>query len=316
MVIRLVAVAAFATLVACVPQPAPDSDATPAVAREANDAVDRRQLMADLTILAADDMQGRGAGTPGGEQARAYVVSRFEALGLAAPPSGRLQPFQRQGRRGPVSGFNVLGVVRSTATPERWIVVSAHYDHLGVRDGQTYNGADDNASGVASLLELARRLRRTAPRHSVLLVAFDAEEQGLSGARHYVENPVVPLAATAVNLNLDMTAREDDGVLWVTGTHQNPSLRPPLEALAPVGPVRLRFGKDTPQDLGENNWVNASDHAAFHARGVPFVYLGADYHADYHQPTDDVARIRPEVFAAATELVLRAFRALDEGLDR
>lgn len=276
---------------------------------------DLAQLLADVRILSADDMQGRGAGTPGGERARAYVVGRFEQLGLAPPPSGRLQPFTRQGRRGPVSGVNVLGAVVGTERPERWIVVTAHYDHVGVRGGRIYNGADDNASGVATMLELARRLRAAPPRHSVLFVAFDAEEVGLQGARAYVEAPAVPLAATALNLNLDMTAREDDGVLWVTGTHQNPSLRPMLEPIAPVGPVRLRFGKDTPQDTGADNWVAASDHAPFHERGVPFIYLGADYHPDYHQPTDDFERIRPEVLAAATELVIAAFRAADAGLD-
>lgn len=276
---------------------------------------DLAQLLADVRILSADDMQGRGAGTPGGERARAYVVGRFEQLGLAPPPSGRLQPFTRQGRRGPVSGVNVLGAVVGTERPERWIVVTAHYDHVGVRGGRIYNGADDNASGVATMLELARRLRAAPPRHSVLFVAFDAEEVGLQGARAYVEAPAVPLAATALNLNLDMTAREDDGVLWVTGTHQNPSLRPMLEPIAPVGPVRLRFGKDTPQDAGADNWVAASDHAPFHERGVPFIYLGADYHPDYHQPTDDFERIRPEVLAAATELVIAAFRAADAGLN-
>ncbi len=300
----------------CAAQP-PSAGLTPASTVETGAvSMDVAQLTADLNTLASDDMEGRAAGTPGGERARAYVVRRFEQLRLAPPPSGRLQPFTRGGRRGPVSGVNVLGLIRGSERPDRWIVVTAHYDHEGVRDGRIYNGADDNASGVATMLELARRLGATRPRHSVLFIAFDAEERGLQGARAYVEAPSVPLADTALNLNLDMTARLDDGFLWVTGTYQHPSFRPLLEPIGIVDGVRLRFGKDTPQDTGANNWVSASDHAAFHERGIPFLYLGADYHADYHQPTDDVERINPRVFAAGTELTIQAFHALDAGLDR
>lgn len=278
--------------------------------------VDQAILLNDVRTLSSDSMEGRGAGTPGGERARAYVAARFEALGLTAPASGRLQPFTREGRRGAVSGANVLGVVRGTRTPDRWIIVSAHYDHLGVRDGQIYNGADDNASGVASMLEVARQLREHPPEHSVLFIAFDAEERGLLGARAYVDAPAVPLDATSLEFNLDMTAREDDGRLWVTGTYQNPRLRPILEPIGPSGPVRLAFGKDTPQDTGENNWVMTSDQGPFAERNMAFLYFGADYHPDYHRPTDDFERVRPEVLTGATDLIVRSFRALDAALDR
>ncbi|MDB5422085.1 MAG: peptidase, partial [Brevundimonas sp.] len=132
-----------------------------------------------------------------------------------------------------------------------------------------------------------------------------------------VQAPPVPLSSIAVNLNFDMTARaETDGHLWVTGTHQNPALRPILDPIAAVGPVSLAFGKDTPEDTGENNWVEASDHGAFYKAGIPFLYLGVDYHPDYHRPSDDFERITPAVFGASTELAIAAFRALDQALDR
>ena len=279
------------------------------------------QLLDDVRILSADDMEGRGTGTPGGERARAYVVARLEALGVAPAPFGRLQPFEGTGPspQGPAAyrGVNVLGLIPGTRVGDRYIVVSAHYDHVGMHDGQIYNGADDNASGVATMLELAKRLKAQAPEHSVLLVAFDGEERGLLGAREFVKAPPVPLSSIALNLNFDMTARaETDGHLWVTGTYQHPNLRPILEPLPAVGPVSFAFGKDTPQDEGENNWVSASDQGAFHDKGVPFLYMGIDYHPDYHRPTDDFERIRPEVFTAATELAIAGFRALDRSLDR
>lgn len=286
-------------------------------APEAAPAVDS-QLWEDLSILAADDMEGRGPSTPGGEKARAYIVSRFEEMGIAAPAMGRLQPFQATTRRGAVvNGVNVLGVIPGTRRGDRYIVVTAHYDHVGIADGQIHNGADDNASGVATMLALAADLKRQAPEHSVIFVAFDAEESGLLGARHFVEAPPVPLESIALNLNFDMTARaETDGKLWVTGTYQHPTFRPLLEGIAPVGGVSLAFGKDTPEDTGANNWVEASDHGAFFRAKVPFLYLGVEFHPDYHKPTDDVDRVQPAVFQSSTTLAIRSFRALDAGLSR
>jgi Zn-dependent M28 family amino/carboxypeptidase len=290
------------------------AEAPPAPAAPAVDA----QLWSDLSILAADDMQGRGPSTPGGEKARAYIVARFEEMGIAAPAMGRLQPFQATSRRGAtVNGVNVLGVIPGTRRGDRYIVVTAHYDHVGAPDGVIHNGADDNASGVATMLALAAELKRRAPEHSVIFVAFDAEESGLLGAKHFVEAPPVPLESIALNLNFDMTARaETDSKLWVTGTYQNPSFRPLLEGIAPVGGISLAFGKDTPQDTGANNWVEASDHGAFFRANVPFLYLGVEFHPDYHQPTDDVERVQPAVFQSSTTLAIQSFRALDAGLSR
>ncbi len=279
------------------------------------------QLLEDVRILAADDMGGRDTGTPGGEMARNYIVGRLEGLGVAAPPMGRLQPWELSGRTrsGPkvFNGVNIIGVIPGTRVTDKYIVVTAHYDHVGTNDGQIFNGADDNASGVATMLALAADLKRQAPEHSVLIVALDGEEHGLLGAKHFVEAPPVPLTSVAMNLNFDMTARaETDGKLWVTGTYQHPSFRPILEALPADGAVALAFGKDTPQDTGADNWVEASDHGAFYRAQVPFLYLGVNYHADYHRPSDDFERITPSVFVSATSLSIASFRALDAALNR
>jgi Zn-dependent M28 family amino/carboxypeptidase len=279
------------------------------------------QLIADLRILSADDMEGRDTGAPGGERARAYLVSRLEAMGVAAPPLGRLQPFSAEGRAPEgtrtFNGTNILGLIPGTRVSDKYIVVTAHYDHVGMNGGEIYNGADDNASGVATVLELARRLKETPPEHNVIIALLDGEERSLLGAKHFVAVPPVPLASIALNLNFDMTARaETDSRLWVTGTYQNPTLKPLLETIQPVGGVALAFGKDTPQDTGADNWVEASDHAAFHRAGLPFLYLGVDYHADYHRPSDDFDKVDPAVFTSVTELAVASFRALDTGLNR
>lgn len=299
----------------------PMAKTEPAAVEAPAPAVDHAQLLEDLRILSADDMQGRDTGSEGGARARDYIVARLEALGVQAPPMGRLQPWEMQGRSptGPRTwnGTNIIGLIRGTRVTDRYIVLTAHYDHVGVHEGQIYNGADDNASGVATVLEIARRLKAEAPEHSVLLVFFDGEERGLLGARHFVEAPPVPLTSIALNLNLDMISRpETDGKLWAVGTYQHPNLRPLLEGIAPNGDVSLAFGKDTPQDEGNDNWVNASDHAPFHGAGLPFIYLGVNYHPDYHRPSDDFEKVIPAMFGSAAELSYSAFRALDRGQSR
>ena len=195
----------------------------------------------------------------------------------------------------------------------RAVLLVAHYDSV-----PTAAGAADDGSGVAALLEAARAQRAgPPPRNDVIFLFTDGEERGLLGAKHFVQAPPVPLASIAMNLNFDMIARaETNGKGWVAGTYQHPTFRPILETIPANGAVTLAFGKDTPQDTGENNWVEASDQGAFFAAQVPFLYLGVDYHPDYHRPSDDYERITPSVFQSAAELSVSAFRALDQGLDR
>lgn len=310
-------IAAALTLAACETTTAPAGPETPVAVASA----DYAQLMEDLRILSADDMQGRDTGSEGGAKAREYIVGRLEAMGVQPSPMGRLQPWEMLGRTREgtktFNGTNIIGVIPGTRVADKYIVVTAHYDHVGVNDGQIFNGADDNASGVATMLELARRLKANPPEHSVLIVALDGEERGLLGAKHFVEAPPVPLSSISMNLNFDMTARADsDGKLWVTGTYQNPYFRPVLEGIGPRGTVSLAFGKDTPEDKGADNWVEASDHAAFHRAGLPFLYFGVNYHPDYHRPTDDFDKVVPATFQSSTELAIAGFRALDAWLDQ
>ncbi|MFZ4164552.1 M28 family peptidase [Brevundimonas sp. NPDC058933] len=313
----LTAIAAALTLAACETTTPTETATPPAAASPA----DYAQLMDDLRILSADDMQGRDTGSEGGAKAREYIVGRLEALGVQPSPMGRLQPWEMQGRTREgvktFNGVNIIGVIPGTRVADKYIVVTAHYDHVGVNDGQVFNGADDNASGVATMLELAKRLKANPPEHSVLIVALDGEERSLLGAKHFVEAPPVPLSSISMNLNFDMTARADsDGKLWVTGTYQHPYFRPVLERIAPRGAVSLAFGKDTPEDKGADNWVEASDHAAFHRAGLPFLYFGVNYHEDYHRPTDDFDKVVPATFQSSTELAIEGFRALDQWLDQ
>lgn len=301
---RLMALAAALLLSACVHGGA---SATPAAA-----STDR--LMADVNALSADAMQGRGFGQPGGLMARDYVVGAFQEAGLEPLTDDWLLPFTAPAgarRPAPIDGANVAGVVRGTQDPDRWIVVTAHYDHEGVRNGQVYNGADDNASGTAALFELARLLRDHPPRHSVMLLALDGEEAGLLGARAFAANPPIPLDAVVLNINLDMIARGDNGILWVVGTRLYPALVPVIDGLPQQAGVERRYGYDDPAVTGRGNWVNLSDQAAFHARGVPFIFFSVDDHADYHQPTDDADLIDADWYRGAVQTAWEALAAVD-----
>lgn len=284
-----------------------------AVSATAQPRVDAARLMADLTYLADDARGGRLPETPGGREARAFVERRFRALGLTPFEGGYVRPFAFVGRDTTTRiGANVAGFVRGTVRPDSFLVVTAHFDHVGTREGEVYNGADDNASGTAGLMALAAHFAAHPPRHTVVFVAFDAEEQGLRGARAFVADPPVPLERIILNVNLDMIARGDKGELYAAGTHYTPRLCAPLErAAVGVTGVTLRFGHDSPDLPPQDNWTMQSDHGAFHVAGVPFLYFGVEDHPDYHRPTDDADRVNPAFYAAAVELILRAVEALD-----
>ena len=271
----------------------------------------------DVRILSADDMEGRGVGTPGGAKARAYIVKRFGQIGLKPQGKAFEQPFTFKPKFAfkDVTGVNLVARIEGTSSSDKVLVVSAHYDHLGVRKGQVYNGADDNASGVAGLLAVAEAFKARPPRHTVLIVAFDGEESGLKGAKAFVADPPVPLAKIGLNVNFDMISKNAKGELYVSGAGPQPFLKPVLEGVARTAPVKLKLGHDTDADGKENNWTQQSDQGPFAAAGVPWVYFGVEDHPEYHQPTDDFATVPQDFFKRAVATVITATRALDDDLD-
>jgi len=276
----------------------------------AQDAVYADMLMQDVHALSADDMAGRAANTPGGERARDYIERRFTELGLQTHRGPFTYPIDRR-RTG--RGTNVMAIIRGSERPDKVIVVSAHYDHVGVDRGRIYNGADDNASGVSALFAFAAALRQAPPRHSVLLVAFDAEELGLYGARVFMQQPPVPASAILLNINMDMVARGDRGLLWAVGPRLHPALRPAVEAAGAASPIPLRFGRDSlrPDSESEDDLTLRSDQGAFGLAGIPFVLFHTGEHDDYHEPTDDADKIDPRRYARIVATMLDALRRLD-----
>lgn len=281
--------------------------------------LDATRLLGHVRTLAADSFAGRRAGTPGGAMARAYVRSAFQGAGLQ-PVGGSLEhPFSFPRRDSTlVQAANVVGMVRGTRSPGRYIVVTAHFDHVGgpaVNGDSIYNGADDNASGTAALIELARYVAAHPPENSMLFVGFDAEESGLRGARAFVTNPPVPRDSIVMNINMDMVSRSPAGELYAVGTYAYPVLKPYIERAVTTGRVKLLTGHEGPAVTGSDNWTNSSDHGPFNAQKTPFLYFGVEDHPGYHKPSDEFAQITPVFFANAAETVLDVLLDLDRNLE-
>jgi hypothetical protein len=273
---------------------------------------DGQALLATIAALAAPEMQGRGAGSEGGRRARGFIESRLTAMrATPALPSGFAMPFEFTSKAGAtVSAANLVARCEGRRPAAPAIVVSAHYDHLGVRNGEVHHGADDNASGVAMLLFIAERCQRTPFEHPLYLAFFDAEEMGLQGAHAFVRMPPLPVERIALNVNFDMVSRSDRREIFIAGPGRWPKLRPMLEAAVAQAPITVKFGHDT--GGGQDDWTSQSDHGAFHAAGIPFVYFGVEDHADYHKPTDTADKIKPDFLAGVATTVLRALMAIDQ----
>lgn len=271
--------------------------------------IDAVQLLRDVEILSADDMEGRSAERPSMQKTRDYIEKRFKESGVQALGDSFRQEFEiRPG--GSLKGMNFVGSIKGLKDADKYIVITAHYDHLGISKGDLYNGADDNASGTAALFAIASYFKKHQPDHSMIFVAFDAEEKGLLGARHFVANLPVKKESVLLNINMDMISRSDKGELYAAGSHRYPHLKPILEAAQKKAPVKLMLGHDDPK-LGMGDWTNQSDQAAFHTAKIPFIYFGVEDHKDYHRPTDDFANIQPEFYVRAVETIIGSIRTID-----
>lgn len=279
---------------------------------------DAARLLGDLQTLSSDMMQGRAPELASITKARDFIERRFRESGLQPIRKDYRQEFtikHKVSREQPFSVVNFVGQIEGGKRRDKYIVVTAHYDHDGVKKGEIYNGTDDNASGTAALFTIADYFKRKKPDHTIVFVAFDAEELGLVGSKHFVENLPIPRGQIVLNINLDMIARGDKGELYAAGTYHYPQLKPTLERVGKKARIKLLFGHDDPK-LGKDDWTPGSDHAAFHRVGIPFVYFGVEEHADYHKPTDDYDKVPQEFYVRAVEAIIDATKAFDKTLSK
>lgn len=267
---------------------------TPAICQDNSKAVQKLQV--DVVYLASDLLEGREAGKPGGELAARYIATRFEEIGLQPKGLGGswFHPFDFQFNSNPHSttggepriGKNVVGYLDNGAA--NTVVIGAHYDHLGmgmpgaslfVGDPAVHNGADDNASGVASLLFLAEYLKNSnLKNNNYLFLAFSAEELGLVGSKKFIENPSIGLSNINYMLNMDMVGRlNEEKVLAINGAGTSPSWKDELAKIQ-VGGIKIKT-----TDSG----VGPSDHTSFYLKDMPVLHFFTGQHTDYHKPSDD-----------------------------
>lgn len=310
---------------------------------ELNDAVTPSRVRTILRILAADSMEGRLAASPGYARAAAFVAADMQRSGLV--PAGDSGYYQRvaafrtaQGRLVLLPSFaawdtipagqrvldvNIVGMIPGSdpVLKEEVVVVGAHLDHIGVtgRPGarctaigadSICNGADDDASGVVAVLEIARTMASgTAPKRTVVFIAFTGEEGGPSGSRWYIEHPVRPIANTVAQLQVEMVARPDSlvggaGRSWLTGYERST-----------MGSMLSAAGLSVVADpRPSQNFFQRSDNIRFARVGIPAHTLSSfGGHADYHQPGDEADKADFDHMATVIRTAANAVRLLADG---
>ncbi|PNQ75006.1 peptidase M20 [Hanstruepera neustonica] len=266
-------------------------------------------LLHHVKILSSDTFEGRRTGTMGALKAKDYIVSELQKRKVEPLVANYEQAFSFSSRQKDYQGINILGLIEGTDFKDNYIVISAHYDHEGIKNGQIYNGADDDASGVSALLAFAEYFQKHPPKHSVILAFFDAEELGLQGSRYYVDNTIVPIGNIKLNLNLDMVSRNDQNELYITGARDNEAIQNAIQNQNASNDFEFLMGHDGKD--GKQNWTYSSDHGSFFRKGIPFLYFGVEDHKDYHTPTDDYENIHPEFYKLAVQSIISLFVEID-----
>ncbi|MFA5668055.1 MAG: M28 family peptidase [Balneolaceae bacterium] len=292
-----------------------------------NPEIDASEIKAHISFLADDELEGREAGTAGEAIAANYISDLFRDYGLepAGDDNTYLQQFtintavlKNPHATDATDGEkrlaqNIVGTLQGTGNEDEFIVIGAHYDHLGYGDGGfgslyrgdsllIHNGADDNASGTAGLLELAQYFSKYRPSKDILFIAFSGEEMGLLGSDYYVNNPTVDLDNALAMINMDMIGRMDNNKLMIFGIGTADDWTDILNT-ANTDSLTLNLVKDG---------TGASDHTSFYYKNIPVLHYFTDTHADYHRPSDDVEFINFEGLALVLNHITRVVSTLDD----
>ncbi|KMQ68416.1 peptidase M28 [Chryseobacterium sp. FH2] len=277
-------------------------------------------LKKNLYVIASDEMEGRDTGSPGQKKAGEYMVNYYKNLGISFPKAlgsyYQKVPADFMKKRGGGNlpdSENILAFIEGSEKPEEIVVVSAHYDHVGTRNGVVYNGADDDGSGTVAVMEIAKAFQSAkkegkGPKRSILFLHVTGEEHGLFGSEYYTDNPVFPLANTVVDLNIDMIGRDDPEnrgkqYVYVIGSEMLSSELKVINEAAnkKTNNLELNYRYDDPNDT--ERLYYRSDHYNFAKNNVPVAFFFDGIHEDYHKPTDDVEKIDYNLLEKRTQLI-------------
>lgn len=273
--------------------------------------ISKEEVLGHLEFLSSDELLGRRTGEPGNIKAQNYIVNYFETNGIDV----KLQPFSFNRRNVDYNATNIIATIKGTKNPEQYIAITAHYDHVGVgrpiAGDSIYNGADDNASGTAALMVMAKYFKENPPKNSLLFIALDAEELGLQGANYFVENKGDK--NILLNINMDMISRNDNNEIYICGTRYTPSLQEYFNSIPENSlPIKVSLGHDGAD--GKDDWTRQSDHFHFYRNHIPFMYFGVEDHPGYHKPSDTFENIHPRFYFYVVQFITNTIADLDSKL--
>ena len=278
------------------------------------------ELSKHLYIVAADDMEGRDTGTEGQKKAGKYLIEQYKANGISYPPQAS-DWYQKVPSEFMAKGFspklnsseNIWAFIKGSEKPDEILVVSAHYDHVGTKNGEVYNGADDDGSGTVALLEIAQAFAKAkkdgfGPKRSILFLHVTGEEHGLHGSRFYSENPLFPLKNTIADINIDMIGRRDtlhpdtNNYVYVIGSDRLSSQLHTINEEVNTKYTNLTLDYKYNDRNDPERIYYRSDHYNFAKKGVPAIFFFNGVHADYHMASDTPDKIEYDALAKRAQL--------------
>lgn len=285
--------------------------------------VDSRELFKQLKILSSDEFSGREIGTLGNLKARDHIVSELEKIEVSTFHSDHfVHPFIFQRVDKDLIGNNIVAMIKGVTYPDKYIVISAHYDHVGVKGKRIFNGADDNASGVSALLSFAQLINNQPLNYSVVLLFTDGEEKGLKGAREFLSQQHKLKGNFLLNINIDMiSGYSNTNTLHYVSNGLNKILnkkdKDNLRLVQKNSQIKIKKGfKALGGSLLTNKgmWNKVSDHGAFHSQKIPFIYFGVGTHVNYHTSNDTYENANLSFFENATNSIYSQLVFLDNHL--
>lgn len=282
--------------------------------------ITQEDLKKHLYTIASDAMQGRNTGEVGQKEAGKYIIEQYKNAGISFPKGANsyYQPipaafFQKAFSPKLGDSENIWTFIEGSEKPEEIVVISAHYDHVGMKNGEVYNGADDDGSGTVSLVEIAQAFQKAkneghGPKRSILFLHVTGEEHGLHGSRYYSENPLFPLANTVADVNIDMIGRRDEfhkdsnNYVYIIGSDYLSSDLFELTEKANKDFINLELDYKYNDKNDPNRFYYRSDHYNFAKHNIPSVFLFNGTHADYHMPTDDPEKIEYDALTKRAQL--------------
>lgn len=282
-----------------------------------------KQLLVYLKTLSSDKFSGRKFATDGNKQAQEYIISTLKELAIPAFDNQYQHHFDHERLFDTKQGANIIGFIEGETLSEQYIVLSAHFDHLGNKGQKIFNGADDNASGTAALLTYASMIIKKPLNHSVILLFTDGEEVNLLGAKAFVSQQKQRLNQIRLNINLDMIAGTNKTKALNYIKHDfdqilSSETQIKFTKFQHDQSIKIKKGFKQPNrnrsTLTRTNWRMASDHAVFYQADIPFIYFGVGTHKNYHSVKDNYDNINSKFFIAATKSIYQQLLFLDKNI--